>query len=396
MLEPLGLDQHSERVYVAILSQPGINAECLAQKLDLSSLEIQYALDQLKKLTLLQTRDADEGFQAISPEHGMEILLAVQQAELASLQQRVELSRAAAARLIAEQISVRRDSDAPEVEYLAGIDAIRTRLETLSASVRSEVMTFSPTKQAQADTGAGKAATARYAGTKVRSRSVYSHSALRDPVTLEYVQWLVRHGFELRSTPALPSRMVIFDRKAALLPMSSDDSRQGAVVLYGKATVTAFCALFDWIWERAIPVDPGTEKSDDVSEAIEIEVIWLLAQGYTDEAVAKRLGVSPRTSRRIVNSVMRRLGAHSRFQAGAYAERSGLLNRSPLLVRDASGHDRLRHLAIVLRAPASGDTGDGSPLGMDWVAAFPWPRQEPITHCGPHARAAPSHWSKRE
>src|SRR5947209_15185385 len=151
MLEPLGLDQHSERVYVAILSQPGVTAEWLAERLDLSSCEVECALDRLNKLTLLQMRGAEEGFYAISPEHGMEILLAVQQAELASFQQRIELSRAAAMRLIAEHISVRRDNDAPEVEYLAGIDAIRARLGTLSASVRSEVMNFSPTKQAQAD-----------------------------------------------------------------------------------------------------------------------------------------------------------------------------------------------------------------------------------------------------
>jgi DNA-binding CsgD family transcriptional regulator len=403
MLEPLGLDKHSERVYVAILSQPGINAGRLAEKLDLPPREVQGALDRLKRLTLLQTRPADEGLHAISPEHGMEILLAVQEAELASFQQRVELSRAAAARLIAEHIGLRPDNGAPEVEYLAGIDAIRSRLGMLSASVRSEVMNFSPTKQAPGDISAGKAATVRYAGTKVRSRSIYSHSALRDPATLEYIQWLVRNGFELRSTPALPSRMVIFDRKIALLPTSPDDSREGAVVLYGTATVTAFCALFDWIWERAIPVDPGTEKSDDVGEAIEIEVILLLAQGYTDETVAKRLSVSPRTSRRIVNSVMRRLGAHSRFQAGVYAERSGLLDRSPLLVHhhgllpeSASGHDHLRRLAIVFLVPASGDTDDGSSLGPDWVAAFPWPKQEPITRRDPQARAGSSHWSKRE
>ena len=227
MLEPLGLDQHSERVYVAILSQPGITAEWLAERLDLSSCEVECALDRLKKLTLLQMRSEDEGFYAISPEHGMEILLAVQQAELASFQQRVELSRAAAARLIAEHINIKPDNATPEVEYLTGIDAMRVRLEALSAGVRSEVMNFSPTKQTQADVSAGKEATLRYMGTKVRSRSIYSHSALRDPATLEYMQWLVRNGFELGSTPALPSRMVIFDRKIALLPMSPEDSRKG-------------------------------------------------------------------------------------------------------------------------------------------------------------------------
>lgn len=330
MLEPLGLDEVCESVYVAILENPGVRAELLADKIDHSRSEIDHALEQLRDLTLLQLRSDDEGLYAISPERGMEILLAVQQAELASFQQRVELSRAAAARLIAEHTKLSPENDAPEVEYLVGIGAIRARLETLSAGVGSEVMNFSPTKQTPADIEAGKEATMRYVGSGVKSRSIYLHSVLRHPPTVEYMEWLVRHGFEIRTTPALPSRMVIFDRKIAVLPMSSDDSREGAVALYGRATVTAFCSLFDWIWERAVPVDLQMGKRDEVSVALEMEAIWLLAQGYTDETVAKRLGVSPRTSRRIVESMMRRLGARSRFQAGVFAERNGLLDQSPL------------------------------------------------------------------
>jgi len=330
MLEPLGLDEVCESVYVAILENPGVRAEFLKEKLNYSRCEIERALEQLKSLTLLQLRSEDEGLYAISPERGMEILLSVQQAELASFQQRVELSRAAAARLIAEHTKVGPENDTPEVEYLVGIDAIRVRLGTLSAGVGSEVMNFSPTKQTPADIEAGKEATTRYAGSGVKSRSIYQHSVLRHPPTAEYLGWLMRHGCEIRTTPVLPSRMVLFDRKIAVLPMSSDDSRQGAVVLYGRATITAFCALFDWIWERAVPVDAYTGKRDEVSVALEMEAIWLLAQGYTDETVAKRLGVSPRTSRRIVESMMQRLGARSRFQAGAFAERNGLLAQSPL------------------------------------------------------------------
>ncbi len=334
MLEPLGLDDACESVYIAILAQPGIEPECLAKHLDKPLAEVERAIEQLNKLTLLQRRNDHRRLYAISPEHGMEILLAVQQAELASFQRRVELSRAAAARLIAEHAKDARHAgqdDTPEVEYVIGIEAIRARLETLSASVASEVMNFSPGKQTAADIRAGKAATKRYIGQRVRSRSIYLHSALNHPLTLEYIQWLVRNGFDLRTTPALPSRMVVFDRKVAIVPMNPENSRDGAVVLYGKATVTAFCSLFDWIWERAIPVNLDMGKRGDMSVALEMEAIWLLAQGYTDETVAKRLGVSPRTSRRIVESMMRRLGARSRFQAGIFAERNGLLNRSPLL-----------------------------------------------------------------
>ncbi len=52
----------------------------------------------------------------------------------------------------------------------------------------------------------------------------------------------------------------------------------------------------------------------------------MLAQGLTDEAVAKRLGVSPRPARRIAADLMEKLGARSRFQAGARAVAKGWLS----------------------------------------------------------------------
>ncbi|MEH1017726.1 helix-turn-helix transcriptional regulator [Micromonospora sp. CPCC 206060] len=53
----------------------------------------------------------------------------------------------------------------------------------------------------------------------------------------------------------------------------------------------------------------------------EREVLRLLAQGYTDESVARSLGVSLRTARRIAADLMVRLGARSRFQAGLMVSR---------------------------------------------------------------------------
>jgi DNA-binding NarL/FixJ family response regulator len=51
----------------------------------------------------------------------------------------------------------------------------------------------------------------------------------------------------------------------------------------------------------------------------------LLAAGLTDEAAANRLGVSLRTVRRQVRTVMTRLQASSRFQAGYNAAERGWL-----------------------------------------------------------------------
>ena len=48
-------------------------------------------------------------------------------------------------------------------------------------------------------------------------------------------------------------------------------------------------------------------------------MLRLLAGGLTDEMIARRLGVSVRTARRAASDLLSRLGARSRFQAGARA-----------------------------------------------------------------------------
>jgi DNA-binding NarL/FixJ family response regulator len=55
----------------------------------------------------------------------------------------------------------------------------------------------------------------------------------------------------------------------------------------------------------------------------------LLGEGLTDEAIAGRLGISPRSARRIAGDLMEKLGARSRFQAGACAVQRGWLKADP-------------------------------------------------------------------
>ncbi|MFV2022916.1 response regulator transcription factor, partial [Micromonospora sp. LOL_023] len=53
--------------------------------------------------------------------------------------------------------------------------------------------------------------------------------------------------------------------------------------------------------------------------------VRLLAAGYKDEATARELRISVRTYRRHVATLMERLNAESRFQAGIQAAKAGLL-----------------------------------------------------------------------
>ncbi|HEV7963709.1 MAG TPA: helix-turn-helix transcriptional regulator [Actinoplanes sp.] len=54
-------------------------------------------------------------------------------------------------------------------------------------------------------------------------------------------------------------------------------------------------------------------------------LLRLLALGVTDEAAARRMGVSVRTIRRHVSQLLDRLDAVSRFQAGVQAAQRGWL-----------------------------------------------------------------------
>ena len=63
----------------------------------------------------------------------------------------------------------------------------------------------------------------------------------------------------------------------------------------------------------------------------ELAILRLLAKGHTDAAIARRLGLSGRTVRRIATGLMSRLDARSRFAAGVHAVQRGWLPRYPEL-----------------------------------------------------------------
>jgi DNA-binding NarL/FixJ family response regulator len=60
-------------------------------------------------------------------------------------------------------------------------------------------------------------------------------------------------------------------------------------------------------------------------ESRERVLIKLLNDGYTDGAIARKMGVSDRTIRRLNAQLMKKLGARSRFEAGVMATKMGLV-----------------------------------------------------------------------
>jgi DNA-binding CsgD family transcriptional regulator/sugar-specific transcriptional regulator TrmB len=331
VLLSLGLEAEAEAVYRGMLADPAAGVAALAVRLGLAEDAVRRGLDRLSELALVRPSFEEPGrLRAVSPDIGMEILLARQQAELAAQQQRVEASRAAAAQLIAEYAELRPASGAPGVEQLVGLDRIRERLATLTREVQHEVMTFAPDGGHSAESiEAARPLNQQLLDRGVRLRTVYLDSARNSPHTLAWVDWLARLGGQVRTVATLPTRMIIVDRAAAVIPVSSDDTAAGAVVLTGQGTLSALCALFESVWSGAQPLGSSATRDARGLTDTEAGALRLLAEGHTDEAIAKRLGVSHRTARRIATTLMERLGARSRFEAGVRAVQQGWLSQTP-------------------------------------------------------------------
>ncbi|MEU6492243.1 LuxR C-terminal-related transcriptional regulator [Streptomyces sp. NPDC046984] len=331
MLTRLGIDSIAEAVYRVMLAHPQEEVADWASRLDLSEHEVRDALDRLSELALVRPSTQDQTrLRAVNPLLGLEALLARQQAELAAQQQQVEASRAAIADAIAQ---FGRDY-ASEVEagirYIDGIDAIREHLELVNSKVREEFLTFAPGgPQTPANMAASRPLNRRLLERGVKMRTIYLDSIRRDPPTMAHAEWLESLGAQIRTAPTLPNRVIVVDRRMALVAADNRNTGTGAVVIENPGTVTLMCALFESVWQSATPLGVNSRATPGGLTKQQREVLRMMAQGCTDESIANSLGVSARTVRRIVAGLLGELGARSRFQAGAHAVQRGYLPDQP-------------------------------------------------------------------
>ncbi|MFJ9823373.1 helix-turn-helix domain-containing protein [Streptomyces sp. NPDC101160] len=349
MLEALGLDTATEAVYRAMLAEPRDGAADIARRLGTTEEAVRRAWERLAGLSLVRYADTDgdrDGHrdrdgdgdrdgdrptgrpEPVSPALGLDHLVARAQTELEEHRRRVAAARITASRLASEYAELSARTTPVTVEHLPDVAQIRARLAALTDSVRGEVMVFAPGgAQTEANRQAARPLNERLLGRGVVMRTVYLDSVRNDPATVAHARDLTGLGGQVRTVATLPIRMTLVDREAAVIPVDSEDSSAGAVVLTGQGPLTALCSLFETVWETARPLGDTARRADDGDELDrqEAAALRLLAEGHTDEGIAKRMGLSHRTARRIATVLMERLGARSRFEAGVRAVQRGWL-----------------------------------------------------------------------
>jgi DNA-binding CsgD family transcriptional regulator len=156
----------------------------------------------------------------------------------------------------------------------------------------------------------------------VRLRTIVTRAVLEVADGDELVRQRVAGAWELRVLLDLPTRVVLVDDRAALLPLEPTGTG-GAVLVQAPVIVAMLRSYFEMLWWRAVPL--GTGGSGRLGGAQD-RILRLMLSGMTDAAIARHLRTSERTVRRHVAVLLDMLGVDNRTAAAVVAVREGLLD----------------------------------------------------------------------
>ncbi|UQX04025.1 helix-turn-helix transcriptional regulator [Streptomyces sp. RerS4] len=154
-------------------------------------------------------------------------------------------------------------------------------------------------------------------------RMILPTRLLADEEAFEQLCELSDLGAEIRLSPHELPTATVFDGRLALLDGAGGPSHEMAVVR-DTDTAKAMAVLHNAVWDAAVDLTAlggGWTEGEN-----SLRVLRTLSQGHTDEVAARDLGLSVRTYRRHIASLMHRLEATSRFQAGVRAAQLGLID----------------------------------------------------------------------
>jgi len=168
-----------------------------------------------------------------------------------------------------------------------------------------------------------------------KMRTLYQHSARRSSVTHKYVAAVTARGAEVRTLDEFFNRMIVVDRRVAVIPNQEDLSV--AVAIREPSVVAYLIDVFERSWERARPF---TNRDTSLMRGIAAEqramTMRMLIEGHSDPVSAKRLGVSPRTYAGYVADLKAEYDAATRFQLGYTMGQMGISGREQI-DEDATG-----------------------------------------------------------
>ena len=329
VLGALGLDTICVQVYLMMHSVPEADAVQIAERLGIEAAEVVDALDELSDLTLLRPGlSPTQKLRPVSIERAIHTLIRQQSEQLKIQSGSLSMLQSAMKELLESRPTREDGFGRADVEALTGAEPIQSLMERLVFRATESIWSTVPGRPMAPEVlEAARPFDEEVSQRGVPGRSLYQNSVLSDRRNLDYARWLSGLGGEVRSAPVVPIRMTIVDRSVAAILHRQPQLPLEMFVVREPALVVPLVDLYETSWAAAKPIDTPNPKQTDEREPTqqELGLLRLLAAGSTDEAAAKKLGVSVRTVRRIMAELMDQLEASSRFEAGHKATQRGWL-----------------------------------------------------------------------
>ena len=322
MLEPLGISDVEERVYLALLESPGAGVSALARGAGVAASRVREAITNLESRGLLaRVPGKTTRYMPTPPEIAIQSLVVRREEELA----RVRLVAPELARRLRDTLD---STEEEPVQVISGRDAIVQTFLQLERGATEEFLAFDKPPYASSKVVCNPVQL-ECLERGVRYRIVYDRDALEMPGQIETLETLIAAGEESRTLPGVPMKLVISDGATGLIPLGSGEAGiQAALLVRTSALLEALKRLFEELWTKAQPIllpgdgDRAVSESSPLSQD-DLRILALLTAGMQDLPIAKQLGVSRRTVERRVSRLMELLGARTRFQAALLAREKG-------------------------------------------------------------------------
>ncbi|MGW5189106.1 helix-turn-helix domain-containing protein [Kribbella sp. NPDC004138] len=328
MFESLGLRPEVVALYRLLLQQPELARASrltdLARQLELPQVEVESRLAELRQFGFLAFRWDDSGEEyPLDPAVTFEHLAARRQQDITKLNKDLENDRAAAGQFTSDYRQFLIKKSNPDVEIFDGSEQAYQRMQAF----RPQKFVWGlvppgPMPAVSRESFSDKA----LLESGVQVRYVMSESMMKTRPIRDLIGYIIELGGEVRIARSIPFKLVIFDGESAVMGIDPDDTSVGAVVHHSVAVVRLAIELHQYYWDHARKPFEIEPVALDAPTGQELEFLRLLVQGATDEQVARKLGVSMRTVRRIAAKLSEQVGASGRFELGVRAAQRGWVN----------------------------------------------------------------------
>ncbi|MFE2286262.1 LuxR family transcriptional regulator [Streptomyces sp. NPDC059443] len=218
------------------------------------------------------------------------------------------------------------------IRALQGAGAISATLSATVHACQEELLTAQPggsRPQELLDKALASDLTALSRG--IRQRTIYQHTVRSHQPTLEYVEQISQAGGEVRTLDEVFDRLIVCDRRIAFVPDPSSERSEIALVIEHPGVVRYLVGIFDHAWQRASPLRnfPSSRLPPLLTDDIRRAILRHMVNGYTDEAIASRLGMSTRSIANHMRWAAELFGSRSRAQLAYLIAKSGFLEDGP-------------------------------------------------------------------